>query len=139
MATSERKRWSQRVTEESNALDLEQGVFSRDSPRSIARSLKRSLTTVSDARVIRFARQCPCLPFTSIAQERIFRKPGVRGWKPLRKSCATCIGKHHGRLTEMAGSLALRQCQSPSQIFKVHHCRPIATSVLVHPDVRMNF
>ena len=42
MATSKRKRWSQRVTEESNALDLEQGVFSRDSPRSIARSLKRS-------------------------------------------------------------------------------------------------
>ena len=42
MATSKRKRWSQRVTEKSNALDLDQGVFSRDDPRSIARSLKRS-------------------------------------------------------------------------------------------------
>src|SRR2546423_1030389 len=42
MATSKRKRWSQRVTQESNALDLEQGVFSKDDPRSIARSLKRS-------------------------------------------------------------------------------------------------
>ncbi len=44
MATSKRKRkrWSQKVTEESNALDLEQGVFSKDHPRSIARSLKRS-------------------------------------------------------------------------------------------------
>jgi len=42
MATAGRKRWSQRVTEKSNALDLEQGVFSRDDPRSIARSLKRS-------------------------------------------------------------------------------------------------
>jgi hypothetical protein len=30
------------VTETSNALDLEEGVFSRDDPRSIARSLKRS-------------------------------------------------------------------------------------------------
>ena len=40
MATS--KRWSQKVTETSNALDLEQGVFAEDDPRSIARSLKRS-------------------------------------------------------------------------------------------------
>jgi hypothetical protein len=36
------QRWSQQVTEKSNALDLDQGVFSRDDPRSIARSLKRS-------------------------------------------------------------------------------------------------
>ncbi len=39
------KRWSQRVTEESNALDLEQGVFSLKDPRSIARSLKHSADT----------------------------------------------------------------------------------------------
>jgi hypothetical protein len=37
-----RKRWSQRVTRESNALDLERAVFARRDPRSIARSLKRS-------------------------------------------------------------------------------------------------
>jgi len=36
------KRWSQQVTETSNALDLEAGVFSWDDPRKIARSLKRS-------------------------------------------------------------------------------------------------
>ncbi|MGH7579313.1 MAG: DUF3175 domain-containing protein [Gemmatimonadales bacterium] len=36
------KRWSQRVTERSNALDLDPGVFVRTDPRSIARSLKRS-------------------------------------------------------------------------------------------------
>jgi len=42
MATGGRKRWSQRVTETSNALDLDKGVFSKDDPRSIARSLKRS-------------------------------------------------------------------------------------------------
>jgi hypothetical protein len=35
-------RWSQRVTQKSNALDLDQGVFARDNPGSIARSLKRS-------------------------------------------------------------------------------------------------
>ncbi len=34
--------WSQRVTRTSNALDLEAGVFEKDDPRAIARSLKRS-------------------------------------------------------------------------------------------------
>jgi hypothetical protein len=36
------KRWSQRVTENSNALDLEEKVFAKDNPREIALSLKRS-------------------------------------------------------------------------------------------------
>ncbi|HEY2975779.1 MAG TPA: DUF3175 domain-containing protein [Pyrinomonadaceae bacterium] len=42
MARGAHKRWSQQVTENSNALDLDEGVFSKDDPRSIARSLKRS-------------------------------------------------------------------------------------------------
>ena len=42
MAGKKRARWSQRVTETSSALDLEQGVFTLDDPRAIARSLKRS-------------------------------------------------------------------------------------------------
>jgi len=36
------KRWSQRVTRTSNALDLERGVFTLASPHAIALSLKRS-------------------------------------------------------------------------------------------------
>jgi hypothetical protein len=39
MAT--KRRWSQRVTQTSDALTLEEGVFTRD-PAAIARSLKRS-------------------------------------------------------------------------------------------------
>ena len=35
-------KWSQRVTERSNALDLEPGVFTFDDPRRIAESLKQS-------------------------------------------------------------------------------------------------
>jgi hypothetical protein len=42
MATRAKKRWSQRVTRESNALSLENGVFAKHSPRAIALSLKRS-------------------------------------------------------------------------------------------------
>ncbi|WP_308318828.1 DUF3175 domain-containing protein [Marinobacter sp. F4206] len=34
--------WSQKVTESSDALDLERGVFSLEDPREIARSLKQS-------------------------------------------------------------------------------------------------
>ena len=36
------KRWSQRVTRESDALDLKRGVFSLRDPKRIAASLKRS-------------------------------------------------------------------------------------------------
>ena len=35
-------RWSQQVTEHSDALDLEEGVFTLEDPREIAASLKRS-------------------------------------------------------------------------------------------------
>lgn len=38
----DQKYWSGRVTRESNALDLEGGVFTFKSPRAIALSLKRS-------------------------------------------------------------------------------------------------
>lgn len=36
------RRWSQHVTQTSNALDLEPGVFNFSSPKRIAASLKRS-------------------------------------------------------------------------------------------------
>jgi len=39
--SSTKRRWSQQVTQHSNALDLEAGVF-KGSPSQIARSLKRS-------------------------------------------------------------------------------------------------
>jgi hypothetical protein len=42
MAKHESKRWSQQVTETSNALDLAAGVFSWEDPKRIARSLKQS-------------------------------------------------------------------------------------------------
>jgi hypothetical protein len=40
-----KKYWSGKVTKESNALDLEQGVFTLPDPAAIARSLKRSAET----------------------------------------------------------------------------------------------
>lgn len=38
----QQRNWTARVTRESNALDLEEGVFTWDDPRRIAASLKRS-------------------------------------------------------------------------------------------------
>jgi hypothetical protein len=42
MTTSSKKRWSQHVTEKSDALDLDKGVFTWKNPKRIAASLKRS-------------------------------------------------------------------------------------------------
>jgi hypothetical protein len=36
------RKWSQSVTEHSNALDLERNVFTKDDPREVAQSLMRS-------------------------------------------------------------------------------------------------
>jgi hypothetical protein len=40
--TAPKKKWSHRVMETSDALDLESGVFKSKDPKKIARSLKRS-------------------------------------------------------------------------------------------------
>lgn len=42
MGRTATRRWSKRVTERSNALDLRSGVFTWKDPKRIARSLKRS-------------------------------------------------------------------------------------------------
>ena len=42
MARTGKKRWSARVTQHSDALDLERDVFKSKDPRTIALSLKRS-------------------------------------------------------------------------------------------------
>ena len=42
MPARPQRKWSQKVTERSDALDVEPRVFAKDSPRDIAQSLKRS-------------------------------------------------------------------------------------------------
>ena len=41
-SSSKSSRWSQQVTEQSNALDLEEGVFTWSDPKKIAKSLQAS-------------------------------------------------------------------------------------------------
>lgn len=38
----QKSNWSKNITENSNALDLEEGVFTWDNPKEIAASLKKS-------------------------------------------------------------------------------------------------
>jgi hypothetical protein len=42
ITSAKKSRWSQRVTRESDALDLDRGVFTLKDPKKIAASLKRS-------------------------------------------------------------------------------------------------
>ena len=56
-------RWSQRVTEESNALDLEPGVFTWHDPLAIARSLKVSAETSTRRRTTPFRSAMSMLTF----------------------------------------------------------------------------
>jgi hypothetical protein len=60
---SRAERWSQEVTQRSNALDLEAGVFTWDDPRAIARSLQRSAETSTRRKTTPFRSAMSMLTF----------------------------------------------------------------------------
>jgi hypothetical protein len=63
MSKKNPKRWSQQVSEQSNALDLEPGVFSWSDPRKIAESLKWSADNSDRRKVSPFASAMSMLNF----------------------------------------------------------------------------
>lgn len=58
-----RKRWSQRVTKTSDALDLQPRIFTSKSPRRIAASLKRSAVESSRRKATPFQSAMSMLNF----------------------------------------------------------------------------
>jgi hypothetical protein len=56
-------RWSQTVTERSNALDLEPGVFTLATPRAVAESLRRSAERSQRRKAPAFASAMSMLSF----------------------------------------------------------------------------
>ena len=58
-----RREWSSRVTRESHALALEEGVFTWRDPRRIARSLKRSADASTERRAPPFRSAMSMLTF----------------------------------------------------------------------------
>ena len=76
MPLKKAQRWSQRVTESSNALDLDKGVFTQANPRSIARSLKRSADRSKRRKTDPFRSAMSMLNFyMNRAGEETFAKP----------------------------------------------------------------
>lgn len=63
MVKKKSKRWSQEVTESSNALDLKSGVFTWDDPREIALSLKWSADSSKRRKIPPFASAMSMLNF----------------------------------------------------------------------------
>jgi hypothetical protein len=59
----ENKNWSAKVTHESNALDLEEGVFTWKNPKKIARSLKKSAETSHRRKAVPFRSAMSMLNF----------------------------------------------------------------------------
>jgi hypothetical protein len=60
---AKRKKWSQDVTAHSNALDLEDGVFTWADPARIARSLKRSAESSDRRKTTPYASAMSMLTF----------------------------------------------------------------------------
>ena len=58
--TTRRRRWSQDVTEHSDALTLERGVFTSKDPKVIAASLKRSAQRSKRRKADPFRSASPC-------------------------------------------------------------------------------
>jgi Protein of unknown function (DUF3175) len=95
MATGRRKRWSQRVTEKSNALDLEGGVFSKDDPRSIARSLKRSADRSQRRKSDPFRSAMSMLTFYINRAGKKLSKSGLKRLEAAKDELRDLYGKRH--------------------------------------------
>jgi len=81
------KRWSRDVTDNSNALDLEPNVFTKESPRAIAQSLKRSAEQSTRRKSDPYRSAMSMLVSTSTAQARTCHGRGARSWSRRRTSC----------------------------------------------------
>ena len=86
------KKWSKKVMQRSDALDLEKGVFKRKSPRAIASSLKRSAERSK-------RRKAP--PFRSAMSMLVFYEN--RGGKNLSAAARKRLDKAKDELRNLYG------------------------------------
>jgi len=84
--TSTPEKWSQDVTQHSNALDLESGVFKNKDPKKIAQSLKRSAAHSKRKKSSPYQSAMSMLTSTSIVQERACQKNKKNHWRKPRVS-----------------------------------------------------
>ena len=83
---SKPKKWSKKVTERSNALDLRSKIFTKDDPHAIALSLKRSAERSKRKKGTPYQAAMSMLNFYII-----------RAWQKLAGEATTNIGKSERR------------------------------------------
>lgn len=86
------KRWSRNVTEQSHALDLETGVFTKQDPRGVARLNVRP-NGARTKRAIPIGPQCRCLRSISTGQASSFQRPTAAGWEAAKKELRKLYSK----------------------------------------------
>src|SRR5579863_2723499 len=84
------KRWSHEVTEKSNALDLESEVFTKDNPRQIAQSLKRSAEHSKRRKSNPYRSAMSMLTFYINRAGKNLPKSRREKLEAAKDSCATC-------------------------------------------------
>lgn len=87
------RRWSQRVTERSDALDLDRGVFTRTDPKSIARSLKRSAERSKRRKTDPFRSAMSMLTFYINRAGRTLPKTQLRRLERAKNELRTLFGR----------------------------------------------
>jgi len=95
MARGAHKRWSQQVTENSNALDLDAGVFSKSDPRSIARSLKRSADRSRSRKSEPFRSAMSMLTFYINRAGKKLSKARLKRLEPAKEELRDLYGRRH--------------------------------------------
>ena len=86
-------RWSGRVTKESNALDLEEGVFTLADPKMIARSLKQSADGSTRRKAPPFRSAMSMLVFYINRAGRNLDKDRLRILEQAKEELRTLYGK----------------------------------------------
>ena len=92
MPATKINRWSQRVTRESNALDLEPRVFTR-TPRAIALSLKRSADRSQRRKTDPFRSAMSMLTFYINRAGRTLKKPDRKRLEAAKDELRRLFGR----------------------------------------------
>lgn len=91
------KRWSQAVTQHSNAMDLEAGVFTQSDPKRIAQSLKRSAEHSHRGKSEPFRSAMSMLNLYINRAGKNLPKERLRRLERAKKELRTLYGKHPAR------------------------------------------
>jgi len=111
-------RWSQRVTRESNALDLEAGVFAKKDPRKIALSLKRSAEKSRRRKSDSYRSAMSMLTFYINRAGRLLSGEGRRRLERAKDELRSLYGKRSGRSSPSRRSRHPRRSSRASRMMR---------------------